>query len=93
MVIELLSPSREGDDGGDKRTDFQSLASLEAYVVVAQEERRVRVYRRAESGAWGAPPELYVDGQSFALPTLARPIAVAEVYERILSADGRSLLV
>jgi Uma2 family endonuclease len=39
-VIEVLSPSSEGDDDGDKRSDFQSLASLEAYVLVAQDQRR-----------------------------------------------------
>src|SRR6185436_16311744 len=49
VVIEVLSPSSEGSDDGDKRADFQSLASLEAYVLVAQDQRRVKVYRRAGS--------------------------------------------
>src|SRR5262249_25443989 len=31
VVVEVLSPSSEGDDDGDKRRDFQSLASLQAY--------------------------------------------------------------
>ena len=53
VVLEVLSPSSEGDDDGDKRSDFQSLASLEAYVLVAQDQRRVKVYRRA-SGEWRA---------------------------------------
>ncbi len=43
LVIEVLSPSSEGDDDGDKRSDFQSLASLEAYVLVAQDQRQVKV--------------------------------------------------
>lgn len=49
VVLEVLSPSSEGDDEGEKRLDFQSLASL-------------------------------------------RAIAVAEIYDGILDASGRSLL-
>ncbi len=92
VVIEVLSPSSEGDDEGDKRIDFQSLDSLRAYVVAAQDERRVRVYRRTEQGTWPREPEVYRDGQSFELPTLSSHIAVADLYDGILSPDGRSLL-
>ena len=89
VVIEVLSPSSEGDDDGDKRSDFQSLASVEAYVLVAQDQRRVKVYRRA-GGAWHAAT--YGDGDSFELPTLSTSIPVADVYDGLLDAAGRSLL-
>jgi Uma2 family endonuclease len=89
VVIEVLSPTSEGSDDGEKRTDFQSLASLQAYMLVAQDQRRVKVYRR-EGGAWRV--DTYGDGDHFELPTLSSPVAVAEVYDRILDADGRSLL-
>ena len=92
VVIEILSPSSEGDDEGDKRRDFQSLASLQAYVVAAQDERRVRVYRRDDRGEWRGEPDVYRDGASFELPTLARAITVAEVYDGIVDAAGRTLL-
>ncbi|MEO7733153.1 MAG: Uma2 family endonuclease [Kofleriaceae bacterium] len=89
VVIEVLSPSREGDDAGDKRSDFQSLASVEAYVLVAQDQRRVKVYRRVD-GEWRAVT--YRDGDSFELPTLTTSIPVADVYDGILDGAGRSLL-
>jgi len=89
VVLEVLSPSSEGDDDGDKRSDFQSLASLEAYVLVAQDQRRVKVYRRA-SGEWRATS--YRDGDSFELPTLSAAIAVADIYHGILDDAGASLL-
>jgi Uma2 family endonuclease len=89
VVIEVLSPSSEGDDDGDKRSDFQSLAALEAYVLVAQDQRRVRVYRRA-AGGWMLTT--YHDGDSFELPTLSTLIPVADVYSGILDSAGRSLL-
>lgn len=89
VVLEVLSPSSQGDDDGDKRSDFQSLASLEAYVLVAQDQRCVKVYRRAGS-EWRATT--YRDGDSFELPTLSTAIPVGDVYEGILDSTGRSLL-
>jgi Uma2 family endonuclease len=92
VIVEVLSPSSAGDDGGDKRRDFQSLASLQAYVLAAQDARWVKVYRRTERGEWRAEPDVYRDGDSFDLPNLTRPIAVDEVYDDILDGAGRSLL-
>jgi Uma2 family endonuclease len=92
VVIEVLSPSSEGDDEGDKRCDFQSLASLKAYVLVAQDARRVAVYRRTDRCDWCSEPELYRTGDAFELPTLSRPIAVDDLYDGILDPDGRSML-
>jgi Uma2 family endonuclease len=92
IVVEVLSPSSEGDDAGEKRRDFQSLASLRAYVLVAQDARCVIVYRREEQGAWRDRPDVYHDGASFELPGLTRPLSVDEVYDDILDAAGRSLL-
>ena len=92
VVLEVLSPSTEGDDEGDKRHDFQSLTSLQAYVLAAQDERCVRVYRRDERGAWRDEPDVYRDGDSFELPRLTRAIAIAEIYADVLDAAGRSLL-
>lgn len=92
IVIEVLSPSSEGDDDGDKRRDFQSLASLRAYVIAAQDSRYVKVYRRAERGDWRDEPDIYREGETFELPGLTRPLSVSEVYDGVLNADGRSLL-
>jgi hypothetical protein len=83
------SPSSEGDDDGDKRSDFQSLTSLEAYVLVAQDQRRVKVYRRA-GREWRTAT--YHAGDSFELPMLSMSIAVADIYDGILDAAGKSLL-
>lgn len=46
VVVEVLSPSSEGDDAGDKREDSQSLSTLQTYVLVSQDQRSIRVYRR-----------------------------------------------
>ena len=92
VVVEVQSPSSEGDDEGDKRRDFHSLVSLQAYVLAAQDARCVKVYRRAERGEWRGEPDVYRDGETFELPGLTRAIAVDEVYDDILDGAGRSLL-
>jgi Uma2 family endonuclease len=92
VIVEVLFPSSAGDDDGDKRRDFQSLASLHAYVLAAQDARWVKVYRRTARGEWRDEPDVYRDGESFELPRLTRPIAVDEVYDDILDGAGRSLL-
>ena len=92
LALEVLSPSSEGNDDGEKRRDFQSLPSLQAYVLVAQDARSVMVYRRADRGQWSEPPEIYGEGEAFTLPTLTRAIDVAEVYRDILDTTGVSLL-
>jgi Uma2 family endonuclease len=89
IILEVLSPSSEGDDDGDKRSDFQALDSLQAYVLVAQDQRRVKVYRRAGS-AWKVVT--FGDGDSFELPTLSSAITVDEIYDRILDRSGQSVL-
>jgi Uma2 family endonuclease len=92
VVVEVLSPSTEGDDEGDKRRDFQSLWSLRAYVLIHQDQRCVRVHRRSERGEWSVEPEIYRAGDQLELPVLTRPIPVAEIYDGILDAGGHTLL-
>ncbi len=87
-----LSPSSEGDDDGDERRDFQSLESLLAYVLVAQDGRRIRVYTREPDGRWPAEARSYRDSDAFDLPSLTRSISVSEIYDDILDSGGRSLL-
>src|SRR5262249_26267712 len=70
VVFEVLSPSSEGDDDGDKRRDFQSLASLRAYVLVHQDQRLLKVYRRTDNGEWLPEPQTLRDGERVELPTL-----------------------
>jgi Uma2 family endonuclease len=89
VVLEVMAPSREDDDGGDRCADFQLLASVEAYVLVAQDQRCVMVSRRGFR-EWTLA--IYRDGDHFELPTLSSAIPVAEIYAGIVDRDGRSLL-
>lgn len=52
LLVEVLSPSTEQEDRGNKWLHYQSIPSLQEYVLVSQAEARVERYRRLPSGAW-----------------------------------------
>jgi Uma2 family endonuclease len=52
LIIEVLSPSTEQEDRGNKGQHYQLVPSLQEYVLVSQSEARVERYRRLPSGAW-----------------------------------------
>lgn len=92
VVFEVLSPSSEGDDAGDKRLDFQSLTSLQAYVLVAQDARRIQVFRRDEHGQWPTAPEVHEGGAAFGVPDVTDPVSIDDVYRGVLDEGGKALL-
>lgn len=78
VVIEVLSPSTEEYDRGEKRLYYQQLASLREYVLVAQDRRRVEVWRR-EGGGWSC--SVHVTNERARLESLAFELDVNELYE------------
>ena len=52
LLVEVLSPSTEQEDRGNKWQHYQLIPSLEEYVLVSQSEARVERYRRLPSGSW-----------------------------------------
>lgn len=53
VVFEVLSPSTESYDCGEKREHYQQIDSLREYVLLSQEARRIELWSRASSSdAW-----------------------------------------
>lgn len=52
LIIEVLSDSTEAFDRGDKFIDYQTLDSLQEYVLISTKQQRVDCYRRTEEGLW-----------------------------------------
>lgn len=78
VLVEVLSDATEGYDRGAKAAHYRRIPSLREYVLVSQNEPRVEVYRRAESGRWElleARP-----GESIELASLDIRLDVAAVY-------------
>jgi len=52
LVIEVLSPSTQGQDRSLKFACYRRLPSLREYALVDPETRRVEVFRPADDGHW-----------------------------------------
>lgn len=50
LIVEVLSPSTEAIDRREKRMHYQTIPSLREFLLVAQDERLIEVYRRTASG-------------------------------------------
>jgi len=82
VVIEVLSPSTEAYDRGEKFSRYLRIESLSEYVLVAQDRSRVETYFRTGDGTWVFS---YFDGlQSAArFRSLEIEIPLAEIYADI----------
>ncbi len=79
LIIEVLSDSTERIDRAEKFRDYRKLASLEEYVLVAQDTPRVEIYRRAEN--WELA--LFTQADTFCLNAIDLCLKVSEVYENV----------
>ncbi|WP_071191407.1 Uma2 family endonuclease [Trichormus sp. NMC-1] len=52
LIIEVLSDSTATTDKREKRINYQTLDSLQEYVLIYQNQIKVEVYRREISGNW-----------------------------------------
>jgi len=52
LILEVLSPSTEAYDRGNKFRDYQTIPSLREYVLVSQDRRCFEVYRKQPDGRW-----------------------------------------
>ena len=81
VVFEVLSPSTERYDRGERFAHYRQLPSLQEYVLVAQDEPRVEHYAR-RGAQWVLTEAAAIDG-SIELPALGCALALADVYERV----------
>lgn len=80
LLVEVTSPTTEAIDRREKLAAYKKLASLGAYLIFSQEERRVERHYRDEDGEW----QLEVLAEKGALPVPCPPgamLSLAEVYE------------
>ena len=52
VIVEVLSPSTKNYDHGDKFALYRRLPSFEEYVLIAQDQPNVEVFRKTADGRW-----------------------------------------
>jgi Uma2 family endonuclease len=83
FIAEVLSPSSERVDLGDKAAEYLHLPTLANYLVLAQDEVRAWMWTRATGGFPGGP--MVHDGADsfFSIPALGITLSLAEIYQRV----------
>ena len=79
LIVEVLSDSTERRDRAEKFRDYRCLEILEEYVLVAEDMRRVELYRR--STGWAL--ELFTDSGELQLDSVQLTLSLDSVYEDV----------
>ena len=79
LVVEILSPSAERTDRGEKFQAYTAMSSVTDYMLVSQDGACVEVFRRQH----GWKREIYAMGDVIALDAIQHPLPVAEIYRDI----------
>lgn len=77
LIVEILSVSTRKTDLMHKSGDYQSLPSLQGYLIVDSEQQEVSLHRRTEQG-W----QIEMVEDSVDLPCLGVSLSVEEIYAR-----------
>jgi Uma2 family endonuclease len=79
LVAEVLSPTTEARDRGQKSLQYRSCPSIQEYLLISSEFPLVEVFRREKQGFWS----LYTLGLTdiIDLSSFGLRFSVAEVYQ------------
>lgn len=90
VIVEVLSPSTEAYDRGEKFWHYRQLESLVEYVLVAQDRRRIEHYVRQPDGQWLLSESSSLE-DTVQLLSIDCRLSLAEVYDKadIASQEGR----
>ena len=85
VIFEVLSPSTDRIDRGEKMLNYKSIPSVLAYVLVDQFQPALTIYRRTNTNSWKVKFVGDLAG-TLELPEIGCSIPVASIYERVLPA-------
>lgn len=81
FIVEVLSESTSDIDRGEKLRNYRRISNLQAYILVAQRQRPVEVYRPLGDGSWRH--DILEEG-SVELPCLNLSLGFDEIYEDVV---------
>jgi Uma2 family endonuclease len=88
LIVEVLSPSTEGYDRGEKFRKYRSIPSLREYILISQSEAYIEHYSKSASKSenidiWQFQISDRLD-QKITLPSLNIEVSLSEIYRRII---------
>ena len=82
LIIEVLSESTEAFDRGDKFNDYQTIDTLEEYVLLNSKHYRVETFCRNEKGLW-VLQSYTPDRQTFELQSINLTASFTDLYQDV----------
>ena len=82
VIFEVLSPTTERYDRGDKFAKYRTIDSLTDYLLVSQEKAQIEHYVRQPDNKWLLSEHIGLS-ESVTIETLDCQLSLAEVYEKI----------
>lgn len=83
LIVEVLSDSIETTDKREKRINYQTIDSLQEYVLVSQDEIKVEIYRKDNQGNWTV--ETLSKDNDLTLHSVGLTLTMADIYEDVFS--------
>lgn len=81
LIVEVLSPSTEAYDRGEKFRRYRQIASLREYALVDIDRRQVDVFRKSADGLWTLHP--FAPGEGLALASVDLAIDDATLFAEV----------
>ena len=79
--MEVLSPTTEAFDRGDKCADYRSLSTIQEYVLIGQQRMNVDCYGRNAAGRWVFSS--YSEGECLELASINFQGPISALYEDV----------
>jgi len=83
MIVEVLSPSSERVDLGDKAAEYLRLPSLTVYLVLAQDQMKAWLWSRGTTGFPAGPDVLEGHDATIQVATLGLDLPLSEIFARV----------
>ncbi len=88
VIFEVLSPSTERYDRGEKWARYRRLDSLQEYILVSQDTPQVEQYIRQDDDTWKFT---FAEGLDGSITVLGVTLLLTEVYDRVTFPEAVSV--
>jgi Uma2 family endonuclease len=82
VLVEVLSPSTEAYDRGQKFLQYRQIPSLREYLLVSQHEPLLELFVRQDNNLWSLREAAGLDAR-LEIPSLEITVSLAEIYANV----------
>lgn len=82
-IIEVLSPSTQSYDRGDKFALYRSIASLQEYILIHSENVAIEQYTKQENGQWLLKEYILPESDLF-IQSVQLKVPIADLYHGVV---------